>query len=733
MVVTDPTREGASASAMRWRTRRLPRITLPGMEPALPLLLAAAAVAGLAIVVLAMPIAGRGDYGQWLMASRHYLGLEVPDYRSVAELPPLVPALLAAVQVLVPDPVVAITIFHGLLLLGVGIGFYLVGTLVHESRWVGVFSIVIGLLVTDRVLELFAFGGLLQAASLFWMLLGVAGFARASRESRVALRWWSLGIASMGLAALTHVGTGAIAVPTGFATGSLAAFSLRRLGWRTLTLGLLPLLLPLVGVAAYWFAVLLPASGDYVTNPASLAYRGPDRLFAGLFSYWPTTVVAGLGAASLVIGAFGDLRRRQVGGSLFLLVWVAATWGALAYSMTTAAATDYPRFATLLLAPLAVAASGGVVWLLGRFTAVMPRLTGTALTAGALMLVVVVASSQAVGRYERQVSVYAARDAAALTAAVLFVDQAMAVSRQSVLTDVRDGKWLEGLTGREALFSQPVRYAFRPAEWERSVDADALLRSTDTLTSGYVSAHFGDFAADGELNVPTALLLSVNHGGEFVDVLRAAPSALEILVADGDVSAASLVPVDVSRTATSRKASIRTAWGRRGDATFSFVQTVTAWQHGTTLQLVDHSPGNRLATELAPPLGMAITSLDISGRRATLCFTRIGRTQPCLRLYAAQSDAMLAATDDGGLLVTTRHSDRLDLFVTALTAGEAPVGLALLHPPDLVESHDVGAALIYADDPAYPLRARRLAALGFGEAMAFGPYRVLLREEPSEP
>lgn len=733
MVVTDPPRDVYRAA--RWIPRRMPGIAIPTIE-ILPLLITGAVLAGLTLVTVTTPIAGRGDYGQWLMTSRYYLGENVPDYRVITALPPVVPGLLAAVRVMVPDPVAALHVINTLLLAGVGIGFYLTGTLVLGSRWVGAFSAVIGLLVTDRFLELFAFGGLLQAASMSCMCLSVAAFARAGREDRVVRRWWLLGTVAMALAAFAHVGTGTIAVPTGLAAAALSAIGLRRLGWQPLTLALLPLVVAVAGVAGYWLLVLLPASADYLTNPASLAYRGPDRLFSVLLSYVPTTIVLVVGIAAMAVGAIGEIARRRIGGYLYLLAWAGVTWGTLTLSVVSGAATDYPRFATLLLAPLVVAAGAAVMWVLVRVAIRLResnrRIPGGILPAAVLVATTMVAAPLTVGRYERQVGVYQPRDAQSLTAAVEWLDGGLS-NEEAVLTEVRDGKWVEGLTGHEALFSQPVRYAFRPTEWQRSRDADALLRSTQTLTSGYVAAQFIGRTGPGADGVPTELLLRGNHGGEFVDLLRV--PAKEILIAgDGPtVAAATLVPVRATQRETDRQASIRTVWSQSADSGFSYTQTVTAFRDGTTLRLIQSAPDHRLSIKLVPAFGIAITSLEIDGSEAIACFTELGGSEPCVRVHATQAGARLTEAPDGGLRVESGNSGRIDLLITALTAGRASTGLGVLEPMEVVEGYDVGAALLYQPDPAYPARLHRLEALGFEEARAFGPYRVLLRQAPGSP
>ena len=84
-----------------------------------------------------------------------------------------------------------------------------------------------------------------------------------------------------------------------------------------------------------------------------------------------------------------------------------------------------------------------------------------------------------------------------MTAAAELVDTSLGSDPGTVLTSVRDGKWLEGLTGREALFSLPVRYAVRPDEWQRSVDADTILRSSAALTNQFYFVKFWVPSVDG--------------------------------------------------------------------------------------------------------------------------------------------------------------------------------------------------------------------------------------------
>jgi len=158
-----------------------------------------------------------------------------------------------------------------------------------------------------------------------------------------------------------------------------------------------------------------------------------------------------------------------------------------------------------------------------------------------------------------------------------------------------------------------------------------------------------------------------------------------------------------------------------------YTQTVTAYIEGTTIRMTQTAPRYTLTTELTPAAGTALESLETDGASAVACFTALGTAEPCVRIEAVQDSATIAQTDDGAISITGERPGRLDVLVTALTAGRASVGLGLLDPADVADAEDVEAAILDGTDPAYASRAERLGRLGFEEAATFGAYRVLLR------
>ena len=735
-----PSVRGAAARTVRGAYGRATALVPEGMERSGPMLIVLGIVAGIAFVGVVTPIAGRGDFGQWLMASRYYLGLDVPAYRSIGALPPLVPILLAGVQLVIPNPVVALQAFTFGMLVALVASFYVVGSVLLRSRAGGAITVIGAFLVTDRFLELLAFGGLFQLAAIALINVAIGAFTRAGDGQPGAGRAWAMGSAALVLLALTHVGTAMVGIPLGLAVAGISALRLRHLPLRALLRTSAPLLVGIAVIGVYAVLALAPASKDYVSNPASLAYRGPGRLMSSLFAYGPTAAIVLTGAAAAVVGGLLDVLKRSIGRGLIVLAWAAGAWGFLVAAAVTGAGTDYPRFAPVVVAPLVVAAAAAVLALLEimarnlhlRSPSARPQL----LLVGAAGALAVVTIPFAIVRYQGQMNTYQPFDAAALTAAAELVDTSLGSDPGTVLTSVRDGKWLEGLTGREALFNLPVRFAVRPEEWQRSVDADTILRSSAALTNQFYFVKFWDPVAAAmaaapaatapAATAPAAMTISMNHGGEFVDVLELRQADTQLIGATRTWTA-QVGPVGAEGRLTPQSATYQTRWGQsRGPASASFVRTVSVLDEGSTMSLIDNAPGYAIQSVLRPAAGMSFTSISIDGRKASLCLTRIGDREPCLQLWASEPDAQMRSTSQG-LAIRTTTSTQLSLYLTDLTAGGDSVGLGLVEPSAVVERHDIRAAILLAIDPAFDDRRLRLEAVGFHLVRQIGPYAVLQR------
>lgn len=695
-------------------------------------LLVASVIAGCA-GVLASAELGSGDYGQWLMAARPYLGEQIPAYRLDAAVPPVVPMIIGAVASLVPDRLAALHVAAVLLLAAVGIAAYLCAASLFRSRLAGALAVVATLLLTDAFLELFAFGGLLQAGAIAWLWLAMAAFAVARREPR-RRRWWVSGALAVGMGALTHVGTAAIAVPAGIAAATLASFGSRanasERGWR-----LLPLAAVLSVIAVFWVAVLLPGGTELARNPASLNYRGPTRLWESLSAFPPTLAMMAIAGVGIVVGCSREWRRRRYGSWGIVAAWTAATGAVVVAAIVSGAATDYPRFATPILAPLVVAAGGTLAIALRMLaTAVRGRVgvgTSRGWTNAIVTAAVVVAIPWSVIRFESQISGYRLRDTASVAAVSAWIDAELP-NNSTVLAPVREAKWIEGLTGHATLFSGSVRYSFRSDEWQRSLAADTLLRSTGSIVNGnfFVKLSDGDPATD----VPRTLTIGANHGGEYVDLMRTVPGETRILGASAATPPlarlANLPALRRDEGTLVNRARVTLRWAdERYGTPVTFRQTIGLRPTASTLELTYGAttdlPSAGFVVSLAPASGVRVTDVSAAAGETLVTFAPLGSSSPRLR-FAVSGDGALFSSPDGTLELRSGGGP-VRLLVTDLTASVSPeIPLGVLRPPQLLDRYGVDAAILPRDS-VYGARLERLEALGFDVAAEFGFYSVLRR------
>ena len=695
-----------------------------------PLLLLGSVLAACAWTLAATEI-GSGDYGQSLTAARPYLNESLPDYQAASAAAPVVPFLLSVVIRLIGDPIAGVHLFAVLLVMTLGLSAFAVGAALFESRGVGLLAIIAGLLLTDRFLALFASGELTQAGAVVFLWLGVAALWRAGHGGAQRSLWWVVGGACVGLAALSNESTAAIVMPTGVAVG-LISVSRVELRWRRRLVLLAPLALAIAAAGAYWvFAV--PGGLEFTRNPASLAYAGPSRLLDALVGYWPAIVMTAVAAVGLVVGVTWEIRRRAAGAWTILLVWTAMTLLALLGAIGTGAALDYPGFATVLLAPIVVAAAGaGRAVLYGAATsfASVTRRGGAEGWSVTLAVALVAANiPPAVIGLASNANGYRLSDPRSLQQAVGWIDTNTAPGT-AVLAPESDGKWVEGLSGRPALFSSAVRDSFRPDDWTRGLAADALLTSQGALANESFFARFTDDAPDA--SVPHDLVIGVNHSGEYVDLLRISAAGTRILDGAETPAAVATLPslAGSSRTvaADGQTAAVTSTWS--GDllgVPVIYRQIVTLAASSSTLEVrASATNGGPAPFELKLSAGqLPITARSVLDARGELTFGVIGSSAPRVRLEVSGGSATLEAASDGGVLVTS-DGEPIRLLVTDLTgAGSPTTGAQVLDPRQLVQAYQVGAVVL-VQGPSLDALRPRLEALGFHTAASFGRYVVMV-------
>lgn len=716
-----------------WRAvRPNVELALPPATLAITALLASMLIA-IALLIGTTPL-GSGDYGQWLMTGRPYAGLDVPAYRADASVPPTVPLVIGIISRVGVDQLLTMHIVAVLIATALGMAAYIAGSSLF-GRLAGLLSAAVALLVTDLFLQLFAFGGLLQAAAiaLLWLSIGLTWKVRTDPQHR--RRSLVASAIAIGIGAVTHTGTASITLPVAVAV-TLLAVGPRRNRLRSGLNDLVPLGLALAAVGIYWLFALLPGAADLARNPASLDYRGPARLVEALTSSWPTVAIIAIAIVSLAEGAAREVIRRQIGPWSIVAVWCGVTLAVFGAALISGASTDYPRFVTPILAPFSIAAAGGLARLgtwAGRRASVATTI-GSARGWGAVLaaLLIIATMPAAIGSFTDEAHGYQAADSIGLSEAATWIADNVAAGGV-VLAPAREGKWVEGLTGRGTLFANAVRYNFRPDEWQRSFAADTLLRSTGgALVNEFFFAKLSDGGArDG---LPRGVVIAANHGGEFVDLLRTVPFETTILGNDAK-RLATFSNLSLASHGLGLRGSDALAvsvWrGERAGSTAELHQSLSVHRGSSTLELslaVPNSvPSHGLQLSLAPGGEDVLDAVTIDGQEANLTYRALGSSAPRLRVVVSGSRANLTSGKNG-TLVAHANGRRLRVLVTDLTAAPFPsAGLHALDPAGLVDQYNITAALLQRD-PSLSARVRRLETLGFRVATDAGAYRLMVRD-----
>jgi len=615
------------------------------------------------------------------------------------------------------------------------LSFYLAGTAIFRQRVAGFLSAVIAFLVTDRLLELFAFGGLPQIAGLTFMVLGIAAFAQAGSSRDPTSRWWLVGSLGIALSVLSHTGSATIALAGGPAVAVISTLRLDASTWRERIRALKPLGITLAVVGAYWLVILLPQNQEYAQNPASLNYRGPNRIWPLLTTYWPTTLVLVTGAAALLAGGDREVVARRAGGFILLAAWTLSTLAVLAWSIMFGVATDYPRFVAPIVAPLILAAGGGLAFASTHVFDLLPRAPPVPRQL-ALPLLVAVALAASIGpstidAHDRETSFYALEDFSGLEDAAFWLDAHLAPG-ESVLAPAREGKWIEGLTGRAALFSMPTRFSFRSEEWDRTAAAETLLRSSASLANEFLFVKFPK-PGGAALQDPW---ISINHGGEYVELVRLPPTLTKISLNNhGDIAQVTLAALTVTSVETSERedsVEIRAAWdGTVAGASVSYKRTVYLARASKSVEITDEVtsglPVVALEAEVRPILKEAAPATVLHDDSGEFIFPKLGKTQPRLEVSAPGQTVSMKEGAANSIVVRAAKSARLHLQLSAPEPGEPVYGLGLLMPDQLVEEYNVGGVLLVRDS-TLNARMKRLSALGFRKKLELDHYVVMVRE-----
>lgn len=690
----------------------------------------AVAVPVLVLAAILGPHLSGGDSGQWVMLARAYQGSEVPAYRDPFAVPPAAPLLTLGFLEATGDPLfapkLALLTAYAVLALGIFV--------LSREMWGWLPAVGVTLIAgvgQNLYLRLAVFGALPQ-------LLAVAAFAfalaAAVRHAKAPTRGTALALAlAAGAILASHTPTAALALPI---LGLVLLLlppppRLDRAGLRFAA----GRVAPVVPAAALFLAYAWhkrAAFDAYLTNEATFYVKGLGTALAELMRLRPTTLMLLAGGAVLLLllarGAlalrpdprFGRLvpasedRDAAVRAAVVLGV-PALALGVIAVVLHLARiGTDYPRIVPLLALPLLVGL--GVLAPRPGGLLKVPRPLRTAAltyaTAGLLLMPIFVVVAQG---EERAIPFYSLRSPHDLSAALAVVD-ARAAPGDAVWSPVREGKWLEGVTGHAALFGLPSWAIFRPWEWERKAAAETLATGSSWASTGSLAAMF-----QGEPSISSDNpAVRTYYKGDLKTVLRLREAASEVgLLRPGGADAVSFAALD-ERTEAMRTipGGIEVEQVARGtfDAwtgdrvRIELRRTATLLEGGSTLSIVyalrsDGTPLEGLAIALRPA-GAGPWDLETSQGKATLTTRRHAQPLALDMSWNADGPATLEAGEafatEGMMLrfspVAGSAGPLTEVRATLVLAGRAvgapTLGLQALTAAEAIEEHQVRWALL---------------------------------------
>jgi hypothetical protein len=697
---------------------------------------AAVVVAALVAFTVARAAIGTGDYGQWLMVSRYYSGESIPDYRTITAVPPMLPLIVAGLSQIITDPIAVMTTTKIGLVVALFMASYWAGSGIFGDRGAGLLGATATMFVTDRMLEMFAFGGLPQATCLVFLAFAIGSFARGYRADGLAMRYWTIGALAIMLAALSHAGTGSLAILSGSGVAVVAAFANSRLSIRDRLMALAPMSLVLAVLSVYWLLVIIPENHQYLVNSASLNYRGPWAFWRRLSAYDWNVILAIGGGLVVGLSAAYELYLRRLGSFALLAVWAAAVWGFFGLAILTHVGTEYPRFQYPLLQPLALGLGGGLAnlarkanrWL--SLDALQAKIVTPLAALGLVLLAVGPSTAAAFGR---EANFYKFPSLGNVIASAQLLDKQLPPDG-SVVTTVAVGKWFEGVTGRPALFWMPNRYSFRPVERERSLAADVILRSSFSASDGQFFLRYTGLSND----VPTSPWIGINHLGEYIDLLTVLPSRFEVVSNDGTTTSLSSLQASSMHTSKDDEAAYveETFAGEPAGDQMVVSQRALFSQESTTLSFTydvgTDQPIEELRLTLHPLLGQTPTAMIPVPDGMDFEFPEAANVQPRISIRVPSDGTTSVTAGDGGdIEIVSRGSTTLSFDVSFEPNAPAINDTGFFYPAKLVDQYSIDSAILENDD-AFPQRMVRLEALGFEPLGLAGDYVVLTRKIPED-
>jgi hypothetical protein len=454
------------------------------------------------------PLPPGTDAGQWLSVSRFYLGEHVPEGRSVATVPPLVPIILAVLSP-IGGPTGAIA---GIAVLSYGliaIVSYRLGARLTGDATGGLLALVAIAVIQSQLFEFFAMGAfpqLMAIGGMAFMLYALLGLA-SNPDDRSE---WFVLAGGLAITLFSHTPSATIALPIGGACLLYVVYSSDDRGLAASRI--MHILGPVVAVWALFLFANRDVIFGYAGIDAAYELKGPDKLFHIIWRDNVQRVVflAGLSATAALpfMTQIPPGRRGSRNPAVMLVIWTAGLAAIVAFAAVRQTGTDYPRFIAYFIVPFGLAVAACVQSLKPSPGAV----------AALLVPVLLFAGHDALRHFDTATRFYGINErSSSLNSVAAWLDQQP--GEDGVIGGTRETKWLEALTGRDSLLYLPRVYITRPWEVDRALEAEVLHRSSGGIETGRMLITANDGGQDFGKVFPNGVRFDLFDSGLYVHCL----------------------------------------------------------------------------------------------------------------------------------------------------------------------------------------------------------------------
>lgn len=489
------------------------------------------------------------DLGQWLMYSRFYRGESVPAYRTPLTVSPFVPLSLASLSPLVGG-VQAVNYLSAVLIFLLGLSSAYLAFQLGRTPIAAPLATFLVTFGQPIVIEVSSFGGLPQLGALVSMNIGLSGMILTLENIQSRKGWVVLTIATYSTI-LFHIPSAPLFfLILGMPLMGFAIYHRIYLYRAIQYLGL-----PLFGFVLY-VLLFYEAQQSYATNRAAWYRRGPDDMTGYLtLDPWLSALISiaflswVLQTSILFKNASVPTRKRQ----LLLITWFVVP-AVFMMGHALGIGTDYHRLILYLVLPLLLSLALTVgQWvrhcskfatsversIVGKFTSIIVRSFSIVGVIG-IGLILFQSLRFSFEYYPQAVRYYSSPNSSSLLDAIKWLEL-QPNTRTVYMPSLSEANWVEGLTGRATLFSNKLRFLYRPGEVDRVIAADVVATATGTvLENGWV---LGQVLLDA-YGAPRNLFISVAHQGEYTAATLLRDDAIEVITVQGN----SVRNINFSRT-----------------------------------------------------------------------------------------------------------------------------------------------------------------------------------------